>query len=122
MKLTKLVPNIFYSDITVGIKCFVECLGFNIVYDDLKSKDPFCVIERDSVKIHLIQSDEFAKKDRPEIRIETDDIEVVYKLVKKKNPELLHPNAKEVALRPWGAREFALRDESDVCIIFQQSV
>jgi hypothetical protein len=54
------------------------------------------------------------------LRIEPDDIEEAYNHVKKKNPELLHPNLKEITLRPWGAKEFALLDESGVCLIFQQ--
>jgi hypothetical protein len=120
MKFTKLVPNIFYSDIQVGVKLFVECLEFIISYDDLKSAEPFCVIEKDGLGIHLIQSKEFADKDRPEIRLETNNIEEVYKKIRLTHPELLHPNSKEIVLKPWGVREFALKDESDVCIIIQQ--
>jgi hypothetical protein len=40
-----------------------------------------------------------------------------YEKVSKSHPEFLHPNLKEIALRPWGAKEFALRDEQ-VCIKF----
>jgi len=74
MKFTKLVPNVFYTDIKVGFKLFIECLEFSIGYDELSSEDPFCVIEKDELRIN----------------------------------------------RPWGAREFALKDESDVCMIIQQ--
>ena len=120
MTLTTLVPNIFYADIKHGLKLFVECLGFKIDYDDLDSPTPFCVVKKDCIKIHLVQSEEFALKDRPEIRIETDDIDGVYDLVKEKNPELLHPNSKEVTMKPWKAKEFALLDESGVCVVIQQ--
>src|SRR3954447_20746492 len=120
MKFNKLVPNIFYVDIKVGLKVFVDCLGFRITYDDLNSPAPFCVAERDELKIHLVQSAEFAAKDRPEIRLETDDIEEAYAVIKEKYPDLLHPNLNEIKLRPWKAREFALRDETDVCIVVQQ--
>lgn len=120
MKFTKLVPNIFYTDIKVGLKLFVECLEFTIGYDDLKSENPFCVIEKDGLAAHLIQSKEFAEKDRPEIRLETCNIEEVYNKVKLKYPELLHPNSREIQLKPWRAKEFALKDESDVCVIIQQ--
>jgi hypothetical protein len=120
MKFTKLVPNVFYSDIRVGLNLFVECLGFSIGYDDLKSESPFCVVEKDGLAVHLIQSEEFAIKDRPEIRLETNDIEEVYRQIKTTFPELIHPQSNEVSLKPWGAREFALKDESDVCIVIQQ--
>ena len=120
MKFTKMVPNIFYTDIRVGLKLFIDCLGFTIGYDDLAAAEPCCVAGKDGLGIFIIQSKEFAEKDRPEIRLQTDNIEEVYAKVASTHPELLHPNANKISLRPWGAREFALRDESDVCIIIQQ--
>lgn len=120
MKFTKLVPNVFYTDINVGLDLFVNCLEFTIGYDDLKSKDPCCVIEKDGLAIFLIQSKEFAEKDRPELRLQTNNIDEVYNKVKSTHPELLHPNLNTVTLRPWQAKEFALRDKSNVCLIIQQ--
>ncbi|MBS1627685.1 MAG: hypothetical protein JSR09_09405 [Bacteroidetes bacterium] len=120
MKFIKLSPNVFYADIKIGLKLFVECLEFTISYDDLNSSNPFCVIEKDGLGLHLIQNKEFADKDRPEIRLETNNIEEVYNSVTKKFPELLHPNSKNISIKPWRAKEFALKDESDVCIIIQQ--
>ena len=93
MKFNKLVPNIFYADIKTGLKLFVDCLGFKITYDDLESiEQPFCVVEKDTLKVHLVQSKEFAEKDRPEIRLETDQIEEVYHQIKQTHPDLIHPN------------------------------
>lgn len=120
MKFTKLTPNVFYTDIKVGIKLFVECLQFEIGYDDLKAEHPSCVINKDGLAIFLHQSKEFAEKDRPELRLETNEIENVYAQISKSHPELLHPNLSKVTLRPWGALEFALKDESDVCIIIME--
>ena len=120
MKFTKLVPNVFYTDIKVGLRLFVECLEFNIGHDELSSADPFCVIEKDELRINLFQNKEYAEKDRPEFRLVTTNIEEVYKKVTSTHPELLHPNLNKITLRPWGAREFALKDESDVCMIIQQ--
>ncbi len=120
MKFTKLSPNIFYTDIKIGLKLFVDCLEFKISYDDLDAQEPFGVIEKDGLGVHLIQSKEFAEKDRPELRLETNNIEEVYSKVKANFPTLLHPNSKEISLKPWGAKEFALHDESGVCVIIQQ--
>lgn len=120
MRFTRLVPNIFYEDIKVGLKLFVECLEFRIEYDNLNSADPFCVVEKNGLAAHLVQSKEFAIRDRPELRLETDDIEAAFKKIQSSNPELLHPNSNVVSLKPWKAKEFALRDESGVCIIIQQ--
>jgi len=120
MKFTRLVPNVFYTDIKVGLRLFVECLEFSIGHDELNSNDPFCVLEKDELRINLFQNREYAEKDRPEFRLVTTDIEEVYKKVASTHPELLHPNLNKITLRPWGAREFALRDESNVCMIIQQ--
>jgi hypothetical protein len=120
MKFTKLVPIVFYTDIKVGLRLFVDCLGFNIGHDELNAEMPFCEINKDELSLLLFQSREFAEKDRPELRLVTNDIEDAYKKISSTHPELLHPNLRQISLRPWGAREFALKDESDVCIIIQQ--
>lgn len=120
MRFTKLVPNIFYWDIGDGIRLFVEALGFEITYDDLQSDRPSCIVERDDLAIFLIQDEVFARMDRPEIRLHTDDIRQVFTEISDSNPELLHPNLKEVTLRSWGAEEFAMLDDSGVCVVVQQ--
>jgi len=78
------------------------------------------IVERDTAKAMLVESPEFAAKDRPEIAIETDTIDPYYREISARHPDLLHPNGKTVTLKPWGAREFALRDVTGVCVIFRQ--
>ena len=119
MKFTKLVPNIFYADIKSGLKIFVDCLEFSIGHDELNSDQPFCVVEKDGLRVNLFQNKEYAEKDNPEFRLVTDDIEEVYKKVASKYPELLHPDLSKITLRPWGAKEFALMDEQSGSIIQQ---
>lgn len=120
MHFTKLVPNIFYTDIQMGLELFIDCLEFTIGYDDLNSADPCCVVSKDNLSAFLIQSKEFAEKDRPEIRLQTTNIEEVYAKVSSSHPHLLHPNLNKITLRPWGAKEFAIKDRSDVCVVIQQ--
>lgn len=120
MSLQVLIPNIFYTDVAAGLQLFVECLGFEIAYSEPDAPKPFYVVRRDSVKAYLVQDAEFALKDRPELRIETDDIDSIYTEVSERFPGLLHPNLKKVTLREWGAKEFALLDKSGVCIVFMQ--
>lgn len=118
MRLLKVIPKVFYSEIRVGLELFVDTLGFTVSFYD--PNPPFYVINRDGLTIILSENDEFAKKDRPEIRIATDDIETLYAEIKAKNPKMLHPNAKTIKTQPWGLKEFALKDDSDVCLIIQQ--
>ena len=119
MNFEKLVPNIYYVNITNGSKFFTDCLGFTIGHNEIKSKQPFCVLQKDGLHINLFESAELAKEHNPEFRLVTKNIEEVYEKVYKSHPEFLHPNLKEITLRPWGAKEFALRDEQ-VCIIIQE--
>ncbi len=120
MNFIKLIPNIFYEDIKMGLRLFIDCLEFNIGHDELNTDHPYCTVKKNGLSILLFQNKEYAEKDRPEFRLETNDIEEVYKKVAATHPEFLHPNLKEITLRPWGAKEFALKDESNVCIIIQQ--
>ena len=118
MNFEKLVPNVYYVNITNGLKMFVECLGFTIGHEEIKSSQPFCVLNKDGLQVYLFESAGLAKEHNPEFRLVTKNIEEVYEKVSKSHPEFLHPNLNEITLRPWGAKEFALRDEQ-VCIIFQ---
>lgn len=120
MKFTKLVPNVFYTDIHVGLNLFVDCLEFQIRHDELKSQNPFCVVEKEDLRMNLFQNKEYAEKDRPEFRLVTTNIEEVYQKIAATHPQLLHPNLSKITLRPWGAREFALHDKENVCVIIQQ--
>lgn len=120
MRFTKLVPNIFYEDVKDGLNLFVDCLEFGIGYNDLASDSPCCVVQKDGLSVFLFQNKVYADKDRPEIRLHTDNIQEVYEKISRTHPQFLHPNLKTITLRPWGAKEFALRDKTDVCIIIQQ--
>ncbi len=60
MNFTKLVPNVFYTDINAALKLFVDCLEFRIEHDELMSENPFCVIERNGLRINLFENNELA--------------------------------------------------------------
>jgi hypothetical protein len=119
MNFTTLIPNVYYQDINDGLKIFIDCLEFSIGHEELKSKNPFCVIEKNGLQLFLFENVELAKEHNPEFRLVTKNIDEVYKKVSSSHPEFLHPNLSKVTLRPWGAKEFALRDHQ-VCIIIQQ--
>jgi hypothetical protein len=113
--LTVLIPKVFYDDLTIGIDLFVDGIGMQVLHQD----DTLVVAARDGAKVYLVEDREFALKDRPELTIETDEIERVYADVAARRPDLLHPNLARVTRQPWGAREFALVDSSTVCVVFR---
>lgn len=114
--LLTLIPKVFYADIQVGLDLFVRGLGFELLYQD----PSISVLGRDGAKVYLMEDAALAALDRPELAIETDDIEQIYAEVQARAPELLHPNAGVVRLRPWGAKEFAVLDATTVCVVFRQ--
>lgn len=119
MTFEKLVPNIYYGDINDGLKFFVDCLDFTVGHSEIKSANPFCVLEKDGLRINLFQHKKLAKEHNPEFRLVTKNIQEVYEKVSKSHPEFLHPNLKVITLRPWTAKEFALNDKQ-VCVIIQE--
>ncbi|MEO8112506.1 MAG: hypothetical protein ABI594_20825 [Ginsengibacter sp.] len=119
MTFTKLVPNVFYADIKDALKLFIDCLDFKIQHDELKSATPFCVIERDGLRINLFGNKQLAKEHNPEFRLITTDIDEVYKKVTSSHSEFLHPNLNKITLRPWGAKEFAITDKQ-LGVVIQQ--
>lgn len=119
MNFTKLVPNVFYVDINDALKLFVDCLDFTIGHNELASAKPFCVIERNGLRINLFENEALAKEHHPEFRLVTNDIDEVYQKVSSSHPQFLHPNLREVTLRPWGAKEFAIMDKQ-LGVVIQQ--
>lgn len=114
--LTNLVPNVFYDDISVGTDLFVDAIGLSVLHRD----GNLVVVGRDRIKLNLMQDAEYAAKDRPELAIETDDIEAEYARITARRPDLLHPNLPRITAREWGAREFALLDPTTVCVVFRE--
>ena len=119
MKFEKLVPSVFYTKITDALKLFVDCLEFKIVHEEFNSANPYCVLSKDGADLLLFESEEYAEQHKPELRLVTKNIEEVYNKCASTHPGLLHPNLNKVTLRPWGAKEFALKDEQ-VGIIVQE--
>ena len=119
MNFAKLVPNVYYLDIKDGLKLFVDCLEFSIGHEELKSKNPFCVIEKGELQMYLFEDKALAKEHNPEFRLVTNGIDEAYKKISSSHPEFLHPNLSKVTLRPWGAKEFAITDKQ-LGIVIQQ--
>lgn len=114
--MIRLVPKVFFNRMEEGLDLFVNCLGFTVLHQD----GTLAVVGRDGAKAYVVQSPEYAAKDRPEIAIETDTIEDIHRDISARRPDVLHPNVPRVTRRPWGALEFALLDKTGVCVVFRQ--
>jgi hypothetical protein len=114
--MIRLIPKIFFDRMDQGLDLFVNCLGFQVLYQD----SDLAVVGRDGAKAYVVASPEFAAKDRPEVAIETDTIDELYQEISAKRPEVLHPNLPLVTKRSWGALEFSVLDKTGVCVVFRQ--
>jgi len=114
--LIRLVPKVFFEHMAEGLDLFVNCLGFEILHQD----ESLAVVARDRAKAYVVESPEYAAKDRPEIALEVDNIEELHAEIASKRPDMLHPNLPRVTKRPWGALEFSVLDKTHVCIVFRQ--
>jgi hypothetical protein len=114
--IIRLVPKIFFDNMEHGLDLFVNCLGFTVLHQD----DSLAVVGRDGARAYVVESPEYAARDRPEIAIETDSINEVYREISERRPDVLHPNLPRVTKRPWGALEFSLLDKTGVCVVFRQ--
>lgn len=114
--MQRLIPKIFYERLADAIDFFVDGLGFAELHRD----EAFAVVGRDGCKAYLVEDPAFAAKDRPELAIETDTIEALHAEIRTRRADLLHPNGRTVAKKPWGALEFAVRDRTEVCVVFRQ--
>jgi hypothetical protein len=119
MKFDQLVPSAFYVNLKDALPLFCDCLEFQMMHEDFHAEQPFYVLKKDDLGVLLFQNAEYAGKVYPEFRLVTKNIEEVFQKVSATHPHLLHPNLKQVTLRPWGAREFAIKDDQ-VCFIIQQ--
>jgi hypothetical protein len=114
--MIRLVPKIFFDRMEDGLDLVVNCLGFTVLHQDAS----LAVVGRDGAKAYVVESAEYAAKDRPEIAIETDNIDEIFQEVSTKRSDVLHPNLPRVTKRPWGALEFSLLDKTGVCVVFRQ--
>jgi hypothetical protein len=114
--IIRLIPKVLFDHMEEGLDLFVNCLGFTVLHQD----GSLAVVGRDGARAYVVESAEYASKDRPEIALETDSIDPIYQEVADKRPDMLHPNLPRVTTRPWGAREFALLDKTGVCVVFRQ--
>lgn len=113
-----LIPKVFYADLAVGRDLFIDGLGMTVMHDD----GDFVVVEREGCKLYLVESAEYAAKDRPELGIETDAIEEIYADLSVRRPDLLHPTYPAgggIVRRDYGTREFAVLDSTTVCVVFR---
>jgi uncharacterized glyoxalase superfamily protein PhnB len=116
------VPVICTDDIRGSISYYVNVLGFSpdfefgdpIVYAGVKSGEAEIYFTYDPDSIKLMKE----KKIHPEIFIWLSDAEVWFKAHVAKGAEIVEP----ISDRPWGARQYVIREINGYHLKFAQPV
>lgn len=68
MNFKQLVLNVYYVNISNGLKMFSDCLGFVIGHNEIKSDQPICVLNKDGLSIYLFEHAKLTKEHNPVFR------------------------------------------------------
>jgi uncharacterized glyoxalase superfamily protein PhnB len=110
-------PCIWLCDIETSIEWYADFLGFNCSYKSAIKKPEFAVIEKENLKIFLIQSDNQDRYASNTVVIETDEIEEAFDAAEKGGTIIIQSIESGV----FGGKEFILKDYEDNKIIYHQS-
>lgn len=107
--LLTLHPVLAVRDVPAALR-FYEQLGFKLAFRDSTSNAQYAGVRRDHVELHLQWHDasEWNQPvDRPTYRVVVDDVDALHaELTALARPLDITP----VSDKPWGTREFHLRD------------
>lgn len=104
INLTRIAPELPVTNLDAAIEYYVHKLGFKVAMQ-MPSRD-YAIVERDDVAIHLFQ--DAAKNHSPVgIHIFAADLEALFSEFKERGAHLLQ----EIVRKPWGNRDFRVRDE-----------
>lgn len=100
MKWEFLVPNLPVRDVSAAQDWYRDTLGFGINWI---WEDNFGSVGMDRVELFLYESDD----PKPGIcSVFVDDVDAIYEHARERGGEI----ASELELKPWGVREFSIRD------------
>ncbi|CAD7850722.1 MAG: hypothetical protein [Olavius algarvensis Gamma 3 endosymbiont] len=115
--MNKTYPCIWLCDIETSIDWYADFLEFNCIFKSPLKKPGFAVIEKDDLKIYLIQSDNPDRYASNTLIIEVDDIEDSFNAAEKAGALILQ----SVEDGMFGGREFIIKDYEDNKLIYHQS-
>ncbi|RYD80353.1 MAG: VOC family protein [Sphingobacteriales bacterium] len=117
--LTAIHPKIPMRNKTITRHYYINQLGFK-EYGST-DYDGYLMLEKDAVQLHFF---EFAALDPVEnygqVYIRCSDIDTLYSSLLENNIAI-HPNG-QLAVKPWGQKEFSLLDPDNNLLTFGQDV
>lgn len=104
-KLLRIAPEIPVPDLGRAIEYYEQKLGFRVV-TEMPAAD-YAIVERDDVAIHLFR-DESSAHSPVGFHIFTHELDELYAELQERGARL----SQEIVRKPWGNRDFRVRDDS----------
>ena len=116
-RLSRIAPEMPAADLRAAIEYYVEKLGFELASE--MPEGEYAIVERDGVAIHLFRDgspDGVRRHSGVAAHVFVEEIEVLYAELAARGAEI----AQGIERKPWGNREFRLRDllGNDISRIF----
>jgi len=118
--LTPMIPTA--GDVKGATAFYVDTLGFKISYKD----DGMAIVKRDGVTIMLTDFDDEHVAANIALRIAVDNVQELFDELSGKNlPAFQSTSGASISKledKPWGTREFAVKDPAGICYTFFQDM
>ena len=104
-KLSRIAPELPVADLHASIAYYEQQLGFRVVAQ--MSVGDYAIVERDDIAIHLFKND--AGHCSPVgIHIFTEDLDALHAELQQRGARV----SQGIERKPWGNRDFRVRDDS----------
>lgn len=117
--LTDIHPKLPMRDKTATKNFYINRLGFQeFGIDDF---DGYLMLQKDNIQVHFFEFKALDPKENyGQVYIRTNDIDKFYQSLLDKGTSI-HPNG-QLAIKPWGQKEFSLLDPDKNLLTFGQSL
>ena len=117
--LTEINPKLPMRNKAATKDYYVNKLGFQLFGDE--DYDDYIMVYKDNIQIHFFQFNDLDPKENyGQVYIRTNDIDSLYQTLKDYKISI-HPNG-QLAIKPWGQKEFSLLDPDNNLLTFGQSI
>lgn len=118
-QLTPMLPTT--ADFARSVDFYEKTLGFTSRYQD----DGMAIMVRDSTEIILQNYVDAHVASQTAVRIRVSDVDALYAEYSAKNippfeADVENAGISRLEVKPWGTKEFAVRDLAGVCLTFYQ--
>ena len=113
VRLSRIAPELPLSNLQASLAYYEQKLGFRVAME-LPEQD-YAIVERDDIAVHLFQADT-QDHIRVGIHIFTNDLDELHNELSQRGASVTQP----IERKPWGTRDFRVKDASGNVIKFTE--